>query len=68
MKTLIALVCSLAILGTVSFAGEKAVEKKACCEATVTAGLKCKNKCCVKAAKAGKVCEKCHPAKGEDKK
>ncbi len=62
MKTFTAIVCALALLGTVSFAAEKAPAKKGCCEATVEAGLKCKNKCCVKAAKAGKVCEKCHPA------
>lgn len=36
-------------------------EKKACCEATVEAGKKCKHECCVKAANDGKVCEKCHP-------
>lgn len=34
-----------------------------CCEATVAAGKKCDHKCCVKAANAGKVCEKCHPKK-----
>jgi hypothetical protein len=45
-----------------------AEEKKPCCEATVEAGQKCAHKCCVKAAKAGKVCEKCHPKKADDKK
>ncbi len=68
MKTITAIICSLFLLGTVSFAADKPAEKKGCCEATVEAGLKCKNKCCVKAAKAGKVCEKCHAKKTEDKK
>jgi hypothetical protein len=38
-----------------------------CCDATVDAGKKCEHKCCVKAAKDGKVCEKCHPKKDEKK-
>ncbi len=62
MKTITAIVCALAMLGSVCMAADKAAPKKGCCEATVEAGLKCKNKCCVKSAKAGKVCEKCHPA------
>ena len=38
-----------------------------CCDATVEAGKKCEHKCCVKASKDGKVCEKCHPKKDEKK-
>jgi hypothetical protein len=68
MKTITSIVCALIVLGSVSFAADTPPPKKGCCEATVEAGLKCKNKCCVKAAKAGKVCQKCHPKKVEDKK
>jgi len=41
-------------------------DKKPCCPATVEGGKKCAHDCCVKAAKEGKVCEKCHPK--EEKK
>ncbi len=68
MKTITAIVCALAMLGSISFAADKAPAKKACCEANVEAGLKCANKCCAKSAQKGKVCKKCHPAKAEDKK
>lgn len=67
MKTvsfLTAALCSLTLLCATSTAlraeGEKPAEKKACCEATTEAGKKCPHECCVKAADAGKVCEKCH--------
>jgi hypothetical protein len=72
MKTFISIVCSLALLGAICYAADKPAEKpadkKPCCEATVEAGLKCTNQCCIKAAKDGKVCEKCHPKKDEGKK
>ena len=60
------LLCAAALLATASLL--RADEHKACCDATVEAGLKCKHECCVDAAKAAKVCEKCHTAKKEDKK
>jgi hypothetical protein len=30
-------------------------------------GKKCEHDCCVKTAKEGKVCDKCHPKKDEKK-
>jgi len=43
-----------------------------CCEKAKAKGEECKHKCCVEAAKAGKVCEKCNPKtekkEGEEKK
>ena len=58
------LLCSLTLLCTTpalrAAEGEKPAEKKSCCEATTEAGKKCAHKCCVDAADAGKVCEKCH--------
>jgi hypothetical protein len=68
MKTIASIICSLAILGAISYAADKPADKKPCCEPTVEAGLKCTNQCCIKAAKGGKVCEKCHPKKEDDKK
>lgn len=59
------LICAAAMFATTGLL--RAEDKKPCCEATVAAGLKCEHECCVKAAKDGKVCEKCHPKK-EDKK
>ena len=60
VKILSALLCAGAmLLGSVSFVS--AADKTPCCKATVKAGKKCKNECCVKAAEGGKVCEKCHP-------
>ncbi len=59
-----ALVCTLALFGTTRILtaaeGDKAAEKKGCCDATTEAGKKCAHACCVKAAEAGTVCEKCH--------
>jgi len=69
IKSLSAILCAVALLAGSSFTGaqEKKDEKKPCCEATVEAGKKCKHECCVKAANAEKVCEKCHPKKDEKK-
>ena len=63
------LLCAAALLASTSLvrAEDAKTEKKPCCAATVEAGLKCEHECCVKAAKEGKVCEKCHP-KTEEKK
>jgi hypothetical protein len=63
--TLVAgLLCAAALLASTGLV--RAEDKKPCCAPTVEAGLKCEHECCVKAAKDGKVCEKCHPK--EDKK
>ena len=71
MKLAVAMVGALTMLAAATLAvradEEKKEEKKPCCEATVEAGKKCEHKCCVKAAKDGKVCEKCHPKKDEKK-
>lgn len=62
IKSLTALACLAAFLVSVSFAAAD----KTCCEKAKEKGEKCTHKCCVQAAKDGKVCEKCNPAK--DKK
>jgi hypothetical protein len=66
------LACAVALAGGTALAAEKAGKsaKKACgcCEATVEAGKKCKEECCTKAAKEGKVCATCHPKTGGKKK
>lgn len=59
------LLCAAALLASTGLV--RAEDKKPCCAPTVEAGLKCEHECCVKAAKDGKVCEKCHP-KTEEKK
>jgi hypothetical protein len=38
-----------------------------CCDDAKKAGKECAHKCCVEAAKAKKVCEKCNPKKEEKK-
>ena len=71
MKLAVAILGALTMLATtmvVRAEEEKKEEKKPCCEATVEAGKKCAHDCCVKAAEDGKVCEKCHPKKKEEKK
>jgi hypothetical protein len=60
MFTMIA--CALALL-----AAPLSVRAESCCEKAKTAGKDCEHTCCVEAAKAKKVCEKCNPKK-EDKK
>ena len=60
-------ICVLALIAPSGLMRASAQEKKACCEATVEAGKKCKHDCCKKAAEDGKVCEKCHPKKDEKK-
>ena len=56
------------VLAVVALAFSSSSLLAACCDATVEAGKKCDHKCCVKAANDGKVCEKCHPKKDNDKK
>ena len=63
IKSLVALLCAVAFLGSVTFAQAE----KTCCEKAKDAGKTCEHKCCVKAAKEGKVCEKCNPKKEEKK-
>src|SRR6185295_1507921 len=65
LKILSALLCAGAMMATVSIVS--AADDEPCCKATIKAGKKCKHECCVKAAEAGKVCEKCHPKKDEKK-
>jgi hypothetical protein len=62
MKTLTAIACAFALLGSLTLA-----RAESCCEKAKAAGKECSHKCCVEAAKAGKTCEKCNPKK-EDKK
>jgi hypothetical protein len=62
MKSLTAIVCALAFLGSLSLASAET-----CCEKAKKEGKDCAQKCCVKAKKNGKTCEKCNPKK-EDKK
>ncbi|MEY2408171.1 MAG: hypothetical protein QOF48_841 [Verrucomicrobiota bacterium] len=66
LKVVSALLCAGAMLATVSFV--RAADEDPCCKATIKAGKKCKHECCVKAAEGGKVCEKCHPPKKDEKK
>jgi hypothetical protein len=63
MKAITAIVCALAVLGSVTLA-----RAESCCEKAKAAGKECTHKCCVEAKKAGKTCEKCNPKKEEPKK
>ena len=63
MKAITAIVCALAVLGSVSLA-----RAESCCDKAKAAGKECTHKCCVEAKKAGKTCEKCNPKKEEPKK
>jgi hypothetical protein len=62
MKAITAIVCALAVLGSVSLA-----RAESCCDKAKAAGKECTHKCCVEAKKAGKTCEKCNPKKDEKK-
>jgi hypothetical protein len=62
MKAITAIVCALAVLGSVSLA-----RAESCCDKAKSAGKECTHKCCVEAKKAGKTCEKCNPKKDEKK-
>jgi hypothetical protein len=57
IKSLVAVVCALVILGAVSARAES------CCDKAKAAGKDCSHKCCVEAKKEGKTCEKCNPKK-----
>ncbi|HEY0456214.1 MAG TPA: hypothetical protein VGE41_07540 [Verrucomicrobiae bacterium] len=57
MKSIVAVVCALVMLGSASLRAET------CCEKAKAAGKECEHKCCVKAKKDGKICEKCNPKK-----
>lgn len=61
IKSLIAVVCVLAVLGAVT------VRAESCCDKAKAAGKECAHPCCKEAAKAGKTCEKCNPKKEEKK-
>jgi hypothetical protein len=62
IKTLSLLVCAFAlVVGTANV-------QAGCCDDAKKAGKECTHKCCVEAAKAKKVCEKCNPKKEEPKK
>ena len=67
VTTLIGALCTMALLAGPIALRAADDEKKPCCAATVEAGKSCAHECCVKAAKEGKVCEKCHPKKEEKK-
>jgi hypothetical protein len=62
MKTLTAIACAVALLGSLTLA-----RAESCCEKAKAAGKECTHKCCVAAAKDGKTCEKCNPKKEEKK-
>ncbi len=62
MKSITAIVCALAMLGSVSV-----LRAESCCDKAKAAGKECKHECCVKAKKDGKTCEKCNPKKDEKK-
>ena len=62
MKSITAIVCALAMLGSISLA-----RAETCCEKAKAAGKECEHKCGVQAKKDGKVCEKCNPKKEEKK-
>ena len=51
----VAVACAVAFLASVAFAGEQS-----CCQKAIADGKKCEHPCCVEAAKAGNVCEKCN--------
>lgn len=63
--TSIKLLSLVAALGL--FAGTLSVHAS-CCDDAKKAGKECTHKCCQEAAKQKKVCEKCNPKKGADKK
>jgi len=60
--------CAFALVAGSTMAQEKNAEKKlkgkivagSCCDKKIKAGETCTHKCCVAAAKDGKVCEKCN--------
>ena len=60
MKSLTAIICALAMLGSVSL-----VRAESCCDKAKAAGKDCEHKCCVKAKADGKVCAKCNPKKDD---
>ena len=62
MKSITAILCAIAMLGSIAVASAET-----CCEKAKAAGKECEHKCCVKAKKEGKVCEKCNPKKEEKK-
>ena len=61
MKSLIGMMCAALLLAGTTIQLRADNDKKPCCPATVEGGKTCSHDCCVKAAKEGKVCEKCHP-------
>lgn len=61
IKSLVAITCAIAFLGSVSIANAN------CCSDAKAAGKECSHECCKKAVKDGKVCEKCNPKKDEKK-
>jgi len=62
MKSLTAIVCALAMLGSTSL-----LRAESCCDKAKAKGKDCTHECCVKAKKDGKTCEKCNPKKDEKK-
>ena len=62
MKNLTALLCALALLGSMAV-----VRAETCCEKAKAAGKDCSHPCCAKAKKDGKTCTKCNPPKQETK-
>ena len=62
IKSLVAVACAVAFLGSVSIA-----RAETCCEKAKAAGKTCEHACCVKAAKDGKTCTKCNPKKEDAK-
>ncbi len=58
MKSITAIICAAALLGSLSLAGAET-----CCERAKKEGKECPHKCCIKAKKEGKVCERCNPKK-----
>jgi hypothetical protein len=63
MKTLTAIACAVALLGSLTIARAE----DSCCDKAKAAGKECTHKCCVEAKKDGKTCEKCNPKKEEKK-
>jgi hypothetical protein len=59
MRSLLSVVCSLAVLGSAA----AAPEHETCCTRAKAAGVDCTHKCCIKARKEGKRCEKCNGKK-----
>jgi hypothetical protein len=60
MKNLTALLCALALLGSMAI-----VRAETCCEKAKAAGKDCAHPCCAKAKKDGKTCTKCNPPKDD---